>query len=587
MSSVNYEVMQQVIEDLGEKITETQQINNNLDNMLNELDPRVGEFLKSSHGIEEQQGKVDAAKTDIANYQNWLEAAVQKVKDTDSKLAGDTSLGTSNINGIGAGGTGVGAVVGGGYQGFGTDVDDGKTDTESVTKTEDYFINPEDLKNLSAEAKEQLRNMLKQLGYTDEEIEKILNGEVGIPPEDYEELKALIEKLKEKNPDVAEELEDILDIEDPFPDDEKGPGTVDDGDNDNTDGDGLDHGDNENITQPDDNIDSENGNGNGDNGNDSNNINGGDNQNGGNQLDESKTETGTSIGGSVVGVGGTVGEGGKDTSEVGNAAATSAKDGLGKGIDSIMSAIGKGAAKLTGGVTPYSGGNGTVSGSINSASAGIIAAASLAAGGSAAGGGLLLGKKLSTIRFTPEDWESLGEDYQGIIEKLMINVGFTDEERETFKTSNFKIATSELKEHVKKIDKATENSTDCEEELLKQYGFSMIDENGKVIDYLLFITMIVDGKNSIDEFNMYNIINQHLENVNESDFIYAGISMEDYIDNEEEEEEIKIANDPTEEQQESPEEKEEETSSNESEESSTSVSTGLDKEWLKGIGIDD
>ena len=53
------------------------------------------------------------------------------------------------------------------------------------------------------------------------------------------------------------------------------------------------------------------------------------------------------------------------------------------------------------------------------------------------------------------------------------------------------------------------------------------------------------------------------------------------------EEEIKIANDPTEEQQESPEEKEEETSSNESEESSTSVSTGLDKEWLKGIGIDD
>ena len=42
--------------------------------------------------------------------------------------------------------------------------------------------------------------------------------------------------------------------------------------------------------------------------------------------------------------------------------------------------------------------------------------------------------------------------------------------------------------------------------------------------------MIIDGKNAIDEYNMYNIINQSFENVDDADFTYSGIAMEEYFD---------------------------------------------------------
>ena len=73
---------------------------------------------------------------------------------------------------------------------------------------------------------------------------------------------------------------------------------------------------------------------------------------------------------------------------------------------------------------------------------------------------------------------------------------------------------------------------------MKMYNFSIFD--GKDIDpYYLFIVMILDGGDSIDGTNMYNIINQSLRNEDEANFIYTGIQMDDYIyeeeDNEEEE----------------------------------------------------
>ena len=310
-----------------------------------------------------------------------------------------------------------------------------------------------------------------------------------------------------------------------------------------------------------------------------------------NQPSEDDAERGSSLGATIVGIPDSDEFDSKFTHKgdiAGMSEATaSAKDGVGGGMAGILETIGKGATKLASGVSPFTGGFGGEGGAVNSASAGIIAAASLAAGGAAAGGGVLVGKKMSYIRFTPEDWAALGEDYQMVIEKLMKRVGFSEDEVETFKNSKFKIRTSELKEHVKKIEKATVNSTDCEEELLKQYTFSMIDETGKVIDYLLFITMIVDGKNAIDSFNMYNTVNQYFENVDDADFIYSGISMEDYFDDIADEEEIKIANDPTIKKEEVEASEENEATDEPQEDLEEAFSPSLSKDWLKGIGIDE
>ena len=91
--------------------------------------------------------------------------------------------------------------------------------------------------------------------------------------------------------------------------------------------------------------------------------------------------------------------------------------------------------------------------------------------------------------------------------------------------------------------------------------------------------MVIDGRNSIDEYNMYNIINQSVDNADEADFIYNGIDMEDYIDDTAEEN-VTILNDPTVSQSEEKEIDDTEIVENDD-------STNDTKEWLQGIGMEE
>ena len=152
----------------------------------------------------------------------------------------------------------------------------------------------------------------------------------------------------------------------------------------------------------------------------------------------------------------------------------------------------------------------------------------------------------------------------------MKKVGFSEADIETFTNSKFKISTNEIKEHINKIEKAIATNPSCEDDLINLYRFSMFDENSKVIDYLLFIVMIIDGINPIDDYNMYNIINQSIGDIDDADFVYSGISMENYFDDNSDEEDVLIMNNPMD-------------SDSELEEA---LSPNMGKDWLKGIGVD-
>lgn len=237
---------------------------------------------------------------------------------------------------------------------------------------------------------------------------------------------------------------------------------------------------------------------------------------------------------------------GEDRTKPLASATASAKDGLSIVGNKILGAIGagtKGISKkiINSGAVKLA----TSKIATNKASVGIIAAAGLGAGGALTGGGIALSKKLHYIKFTPDNWLALPEETQATIEQLMKEVGFDEEELETFKNSCFKIRADELKNHTKKIEQTSKNSTDSEEELIGQYKYSIINETGKADNYLTFITMIIDGKNSADQYNMYNILNQHLEGSDDSDFVYMGINMEDYIDEEDDIDSIIEIDDPS------------------------------------------
>lgn len=254
----------------------------------------------------------------------------------------------------------------------------------------------------------------------------------------------------------------------------------------------------------------------------------------------------------------------------GKGSLASAQAGLAGASADLIETLGKGFGKLVNSVTPSSS-----TGGVKNASAGIIAAASIAATGAAAtGGGLFIKKKLSYIRFTPDDWICLEEPLRNIIVDDMRNAAFLDDEIETLKNSKFKIKTDEIMEHVKKIEEAYKNDVETEQLLKDVYSFSLYDDDGKVDKYLLFITMIIDGKNLADAFNLYNVINQNLSNPEDADFIYSGISMEDYFDEEnDDDEDITFLNDPT-------------LTNNADNFSSQNEEVRTPKDWLKDVGIE-
>ncbi len=507
---------------------------------------------------------------------------------------------------------------------------------------EETTINPEEFDKLPDDVKEDIKKILRDLGYSDEDIAAILRGEKELTPQDMEKIKAYIDKLRGEDDDLADQLDLAFGIPNPWaelPDEIKDqvksileqmgytPDEINDivhgrkklteeeldaikayidsiRDNDPELADKLDlvfgipnlwaeladadknlliqflaglgyspeeisdivHGKRqltpeelERLKQWLDELEKTNpelaaklrklfG-----------------------LLGETGTESGTSVG-SVGGTGTTIGEVTNiETSIGGQVLATEANlsniNGLEAGSTSLARVAKSGIKKMASKISPYVGNNGEIDNKTNNNAA--LIAAGILGGGAAAGGGAVIGKKLSVIRFTPEDWEALGSDYQSVIQKVMKRSGLTDEEIEIFKISKFQILASEINEHVKRIEKAYEVNPQVEEDLVNLYNFSMFDDAHKVVKYLLFITMIIDGRNLIDQYNMYNVINQNFDDVDDANFIYSGITMDEYFYDMEDDKETqalpkleKLGDDKV-------------------------VETAKDKDWLQGIGINE
>lgn len=196
----------------------------------------------------------------------------------------------------------------------------------------------------------------------------------------------------------------------------------------------------------------------------------------------------------------------------------------------------------------------------------------LAGLGSLAGGGYLVGKKVANVKFDQRDWNALSEEVRDKVLTTLKTVGFTEEEINTLQTATFKVKLDELSKHGKKIKKAYENNIELDNLIKEKYGFTVIGNTGKIIKYQLFLILIIDGKNSIDDYNIYNILNESFIENEDTDFTYMGLNMDECIVREEEQEDIQIMNDPTQ--------------LTEAEQTNDDKPFSA-KDWLKEIGIDD
>ena len=250
-----------------------------------------------------------------------------------------------------------------------------------------------------------------------------------------------------------------------------------------------------------------------------------DDSDGGRDSDKDKDGTGGGGGG---------GGGGFGSKTAGSQANNNSKNANGKngtsgtaGQKSTSSTSRTGAGAIntrTGGLN----GSGVRTGSTRYLSPLSVAGIGLAAGGLLAGAGILARNQFYTYTFTPDDWHSLDGETQNAAVEDFKRIGFDDEEFNYFTSATFKIKATELDEFIKKVKKAKDIDTQLDAELMQMYGFTCINNDDDVDKYRLFLMLIIDGRDPLDETNIFNILNTSLDE-DDVDFIYSGLNYEEYI----------------------------------------------------------
>lgn len=165
----------------------------------------------------------------------------------------------------------------------------------------------------------------------------------------------------------------------------------------------------------------------------------------------------------------------------------------------------------------------------NKGGAGLIAGAGLAAAGALGGGGAYAHHNLMTLTFTPDDFYSLSDDDQNAIINDMRKTGYTEDEINTFKESDFSVDDSFMSDIVKAVKKAAEINDEIKDQIKDKYGYDLLDALKKVDKYKLFATSLIDGKNASDDFNLYNLLNPLLADTDLTNLTYFGLIMEEVI----------------------------------------------------------
>lgn len=150
-------------------------------------------------------------KSEIVEYCRWINQTRDEYEATEAKVnaiaenAGGQNIDGSLLNsatGIG----GAGALV---TKGIDDGLDKDNSGSGDADKTGVYKLNPNALENLSPKTKEVIKAKLKELGFTDKEIESILKGEMGVSNVKLKELSSKLEAALKSDPALRQKLIDL------------------------------------------------------------------------------------------------------------------------------------------------------------------------------------------------------------------------------------------------------------------------------------------------------------------------------------------------------------------------------------------
>ena len=451
----------------------------------------------------------------------------------------------------------------------------------SADKAEQFPLDPEVWENLSGSEKESIVKKLKELGFTDEEINNIKDGKVSVDKVRLEELASQLEKLYKLDPSIRQKLKDLYGF-DIFNDD----GTVNkeklaiamlmDAKNPN------DQYDLKTLLTK---LNASTSTGNSGNKSTTGNV----TKVVANDIGGSSQTTST-IAGAAAGLGATVAAVGGTTSKATGLAASAEEEALAGDKSSDSSNASSKNSNLLDGLKSEM--NHVInsikpSGNISTkqGNAAIMAGAGLGTA-SLAGGGIMAGKKIMMLVFKPEHFTNLSEVIKDTLLNTFKALKFTEEELDLFMTSNLKIKASLIDDIITAIKKASELDPELNSKIKQVYNFSVFTESNKISKYLILMIMLIDGKKIGDQYNIYDILNPILAETDYVNYTYQGVSLQDIVVKEKEEKKESDKQQKEEAKQPEINANKEDEILDENEDSKTSTtSTSSVESWLKEMGI--
>ena len=578
----NEDELNRLVENSSKISQNLEAISNDTTSYYDKIDSRIlRKFSDTFSQINNYNGKIQDDIDNIDTYGNWLSQTLDDYTGTRNNVegmtpdlsdisadVGDTSLGEgdaslkdlSSISSI------IGSTVGG---------------LGSADKAEQFPLDPEVWENLSGSEKEVIVKKLKELGFTDEEINNIKDGKVSVDKVKLEELASQLEKLYKLDPSIRQKLKDLYGF-DIFNDD----GTINkeklaiamlmDAKNPN------DQYDLKTLLTK---LNASTSTGNSSNKSTTGNV----TKVVTNDIGGSSQTTST-IAGAAAGLGATVAAVGGTTSKATGLAASAEEEALAGDKSSDSSNDSSKNSNLLDGLKSEM--NHVInsikpSGNISTkqGNAAIMAGAGLGTA-SLAGGGIIAGKKIMMLVFKPEHFKNLSEVIKDTLLNTFKALKFTEEELDLFMTSNLKIKASLIDDIITAIKKASELDPELNSKIKQVYNFSVFTENNKISKYLILMIMLIDGKKIGDKYNIYDILNPILAETDYVNYTYQGVSLQDIVVKEKEEKKESDKQQKEEAKQPEINANKEDEILDENEDSKTSTtSTSSVESWLKEMGI--
>ena len=187
MATANYNKadMETVISNSTTILTNITTTADSIDSIVNGVDRRVYDYFDFFKDLEEKSGYLRYEETNANNFGNWMTDTYNAFLSVKSQTEGSSGQGPTDLAMSDA-------------------IQDFPTINVDPTTIDPYKITSTAWDNLSTEDKKAIEAKLKELGFTDEEIQAIKDGNASVNKTVLDKLDAALQKLNNNGSDVRQ-----------------------------------------------------------------------------------------------------------------------------------------------------------------------------------------------------------------------------------------------------------------------------------------------------------------------------------------------------------------------------------------------